>query len=89
MDSNIYKVEFSRVNHSIFHKFSVLENSRESLLEVLEKSLNFAQTCLYEPCVSVLCFFLVLPLLGMWYLSMGFPGLVNPFKPNELSYIYQ
>ena len=46
MDSSISEVEFERV----IKNFSVLENSRKlSLLEVLEKSLNFTRTCLYEP----------------------------------------
>ena len=38
----------------MFHKILVLEKLQERLLEVLEKSLNFTQICLYEPC-PVLC----------------------------------
>ena len=38
---------------SIFHKFSGLEKE-ESLLEVLEKSLNFTKPCKYEPCSVIM-----------------------------------
>ena len=44
MQSSILIVEIN-VKISIFHKFSVLENSRK----VLENSLNFTHTCLFEP----------------------------------------
>ena len=39
----------SEVEISIFHKILVLGNSRK----VLEKSLNFTQTWLYEPCRKI------------------------------------
>ena len=44
-----------------FHKFSVLENSRK----VFEKSLNFTQTCLYEPWVSCRQYLRILDLMGV------------------------